>query len=103
MATRETRVTAPPGTLDDDALIAREARLARRRKIVERVQGQGLVVVLAIVVVYMWQASPYFMTVDNLLTAASVVSVLGIMAVAETLVIIAGEIDISIGSVMALT
>jgi ribose transport system permease protein len=80
-----------------------EARLARRRRLVTRLQGQGLVLILAIVVVVMWVSSPYFLTVQNLLTAASVVSILGIMAVTETLVVIAGEIDISIGSVMAAT
>jgi ribose transport system permease protein len=80
-----------------------ERRLARRRQLIERLQGEGLVLVLAIVVVVMWVSSPYFMTTANLLTAASVVSILGIMAVLETLVIIAGEIDISIGSVMAAT
>jgi ribose transport system permease protein len=91
--------SAPP--VHDDAAAIREAQLARRRKLIERVQGQGLLLVLAIVFVIMWIESPYFMSVDNLLTAASVVSILGVMAVVETLVIIAGEIDISIGSVMA--
>jgi ribose transport system permease protein len=91
--------STPP--VHDDAAAIREAQLARRRKIIERIQGQGLLLVLAIVFVVMWIESPYFMSVDNLLTAASVVSILGIMAVLETLVIIAGEIDISIGSVMA--
>jgi ribose transport system permease protein len=86
---------------EDDAAALREAQLARRRKIVERVQGQGLLLVFVIVFVIMWIESPYFLSVDNLLVAASVVSILGIMAVAETLLIIAGEIDISIGSVMA--
>ncbi|HEU4976292.1 MAG TPA: ABC transporter permease [Baekduia sp.] len=81
----------------------REAQLARRRKFIQRVQGQGLALVLAIVFVVMWTQSPYFMTVDNLSTAAGTVSILGVMAVAETLVIIMGEIDISIGSVMALS
>ena len=80
-----------------------ERRLARRRRYVEQLQGEGLLLVLLIVVVIMWVSSPYFMTSANLLTAASVVSILGIMAVAETLLIIAGEIDISIGSVMAFT
>ena len=50
----------------------------------------------------MWASSPYFMSKYNLLTAASVVSILGIMAVTETLLVIAAEIDISIGGVMAL-
>ena len=51
----------------------------------------------------MWISSPFFFTQQNLLTAASVISVLGVMAVAETRPAISGEIDISIGSVMAST
>ena len=86
-----------------DADLRREARLAKRRKIIQRVQGQGLVIVFILVFVVMWASSPYFLTVNNLSTAAGVISVLGVMAVAETLVIIMGEIDVSIGSVMALT
>ena len=81
----------------------RERRLARRRRVIERIQGEGLVLVFAVVFVIMWASSPYFLTEANLLTAASVVSVLGVMAVTETLVVIGGEIDISVGSVMAAT
>jgi len=79
-----------------------ERRLARRRRFLQRVQQQGLGLVLIIVVCIMWASSPYFMNRYNLLTAASVVSILGIMAVTETLLVIAAEIDISIGGVMAL-
>lgn len=79
-----------------------ERSLARRRRILQRVQQQGLGLVLIIVVCIMWVSSPYFMNRYNLLTAASVVSILGIMAVTETLLVIAAEIDISIGGVMAL-
>jgi ribose transport system permease protein len=81
----------------------REKRLARRRRYVAQLQGEGLVIVLVVVFVIMWASSPYFVTSANLLTAASVVSVLGVMAVFETLVVIGGEIDISVGSVMAAT
>jgi ribose transport system permease protein len=81
----------------------RERRLARRRRYVAQLQGEGLIGVLAIVMIIMWLSSPYFLTSANLLTAASVVSVLGIMAVFETLLVIGGEIDISVGSVMAAT
>jgi len=81
----------------------RERRLARRRRFVERAQGEGLIGVFAVVFIIMWVSSPYFFTTSNLLTAASVVSVLGVMAVAETMVVIGGEIDISVGSVMAAT
>ena len=79
-----------------------ERRLARRRRFLQRVQQQGLALVLVIVVCIMWASSPYFMNKYNLLTAASVVSILGMMAVTETLLVIAAEIDISIGGVMAL-
>jgi ribose transport system permease protein len=79
-----------------------ERRLARRRRFLQRVQQQGLALVLIVVVCIMWTSSPYFMNKYNLLTAASVVSILGIMAVTETLLVIAAEIDISIGGVMAL-
>lgn len=81
----------------------RERRLARRRRFIEQLQGEGLILVLVVVFVLMWISSPFFFTQQNLLTAASVISVLGVMAVAETLLVISGEIDISIGSVMAST
>lgn len=80
-----------------------EKQLARRRRFVQRLQGEGLVVVLIAVFVAMWASSPSFLTTANLLTAASVVSILGIMAILETAIVIAGEIDISIGSNMAIT
>ncbi|HEY1824331.1 MAG TPA: ABC transporter permease [Acidimicrobiales bacterium] len=79
-----------------------ERRIAQRRRFLQRAQQQGLALVLVAVFVIMWLSSPYFMNKDNLLTAASVVSILGIMAVTETLLVIAAEIDISIGGVMAL-
>lgn len=98
-----TSVAVPSQSGISPAELRREAQLARRRKLIQRVQGQGLLIVLVAVFVVMWASSPYFLTVNNLATAAGVVSVLGVMAVAETLVIIMGEIDVSIGSVMALT
>jgi ribose/xylose/arabinose/galactoside ABC-type transport system permease subunit len=81
----------------------RERKMARRRRFIEQLQGEGLILVLIVVFVLMWISSPFFLTQQNLLTAASVISVLGVMAVAETLLVISGEIDISIGSVMAAT
>ncbi len=87
---------------EEQRSLENERRLARRRRFLQRVQQQGLGLVLIIVVCIMWASSPYFMNRYNLLTAASVVSILGIMAVTETLLVIAAEIDISIGGVMAL-
>jgi ribose transport system permease protein len=102
---REMTATSPPvaGGTPHESQLRREQQLARRRRIIELVQGQGLLFVFIVVFVIMWASSPYFFTINNLATAAGVVSVLGVMAVAETLVIIGGEIDVSIGSVMALS
>src|SRR5437868_6487484 len=47
-------------------------------------------------------AAPEFREADNLLTVARQFSVVGIMAVGMTFVIVAGEIDLSVGSVLAL-
>jgi ribose/xylose/arabinose/galactoside ABC-type transport system permease subunit len=105
MTVHDGRTTQGPTAevMQADAARRRETQLARRRQLVQRVRGQGLLIVLVVVFVMMWAASPYFLTVNNLSTAAGVVSVLGVMAVAETAVIIMGEIDVSIGSVMAVT
>jgi hypothetical protein len=98
--------TSPPArgaVTPHESQLRRERQLARRRRTVEVIQGQGLLLVFVAVFVIMWISSPYFFTINNLATAAGVVSVLGVMAVAETMVIIMGEIDVSIGSVMALS
>jgi len=103
--------TAPDSRAEELALEAedqkraeeRERRLGRRRRFIEQLQGEGLILVLVVVFILIWVSSPFFLTQQNLLTAASVISVLGVMAVAETLLVISGEIDISIGSVMAST
>src|SRR4026207_2155303 len=46
--------------------------------------------------------SPYFLTVDNLSTVARQTAVINIIAIGMTLVIIAGGVDLSVGSVLAL-
>lgn len=99
----ETLATQAEIAADQSTGDRRKQQLERRRRYAERLQNQGLLLILAAVIGIMWWSSPYFMSVDNLFTAAAVVSILGIMAVLETMLIISGEIDISIGSVMALT
>ncbi len=47
--------------------------------------------------------SPYFLTVDNLLAIALQMSVVAIMAIGQMAVIISAGIDLSVGSVMALS
>jgi len=68
-----------------------------------RIQGQGLLLVLLILVVFFTSQSKYFLTPQNFFSIGSVASALGIMAVAQTFLIISGGFDLSVGSVVALT
>ena len=47
--------------------------------------------------------SPYFLTFANLSTVARQTAVINIIAIGMTLVIISGGVDLSVGSVLALT
>src|SRR6266566_4239621 len=77
--------TAPDSRAEELALEAedqkraeeRERRLGRRRRFIEQLQGEGLILVLVVVFILIWVSSPFFLTQQNLLTAASVISVLG--------------------------
>ena len=63
--------------------------------------GIGLVMLLMIAV--LWIASPAFRTADNVLSVLSQVSINGILSLGMVFVMIAGGIDISVGSMLALT
>jgi len=76
---------------------------ANRASWLRRIQGQGLVLVLLILVVFFTTQSPYFLTSQNFFSIGSVGSALGIMAIAQTFLIISGGFDLSVGSVVALT
>jgi sugar transport system permease protein len=64
-------------------------------------QHAGLVGVLAVTCVALWILSPNFLTQANLLDVGRQVSFTAIIALGMTMVIIAGEIDISVGSALA--
>ncbi|MCG8478583.1 MAG: ABC transporter permease [Spirochaetales bacterium] len=62
----------------------------------------SIVLVLAIMVVIASMISPVFLSPRNLSNIARQISVVTTMAFAQTIIIIAGMIDLSVGSVMAL-
>lgn len=62
-----------------------------------------LEIILLIIVVTMAFASPGFLTTGNLLNILRNMSLQGVIAFGMTMVIIAGEIDLSIGSTVAIT
>lgn len=61
----------------------------------------GLVMATIVVFIVLSFASPYFLTANNLLNVAKALVIVGIAAAGETVVIIAGGFDLSIGSTMA--
>jgi ribose/xylose/arabinose/galactoside ABC-type transport system permease subunit len=61
----------------------------------------GLLALLALLVIFLSFASPYFLTTTNLLNIGRGIAIVGIVAVGETIVIISGGFDLSVGSTMA--
>lgn len=100
-----TATTSPPPT----AAVAGGARdrpvieLSRRLRAVVRSGSDqfGLVVALLALVLVLGATAPNFLTAGNLLDVARQLSFTGIVAFGMTLVIVAAEIDISVGSAIA--
>jgi len=61
----------------------------------------GLLAMLLLLGVVLTVASPYFLTTTNLLNIGRGIAIVGIVAVGETIVIISGGFDLSVGSTMA--
>lgn len=72
--------------------------MIRSFDLLRHARGQGLLGMLIVLIVIFWIASPYFFNLNNFLDIGAVVGILGIMAVAQTLLMISGGIDISLGS-----
>lgn len=66
-------------------------------------QRFGLLAVIILLVIIMSFVKPVFMTGENILNVLRQVSINGILAVGITFVIITGGIDLSIGSIVAVT
>lgn len=58
----------------------------------------ALLIVLVALIVFFWLKSPYFMTKDNILNVLTAIAVTGIIAVPGTMLLIAGQVDLSVGS-----
>jgi len=64
-------------------------------------QTVGLLVALVVEVVFFSVRSPYFLDTTNFANIGRAMTIVGIAAVGQTIVIIAGGFDLSVGSVMA--
>lgn len=72
-------------------------------KLINRVQDLGALIALILLVVVIGFISPEFRTVDNFLSLLRQSSINGLIAFGMTCVILTGGIDLSVGSVLALT
>lgn len=79
------------------------ARESRRRSITTWLADNGALVGLALVCVVMFIATPAFLTTQNLLNIGVQAAVVAVLAFGMTFVIITAGIDLSVGSVAALS
>lgn len=81
----------------------RQSRAQRYYRLIRFLHGRGLIVMLLALGVWFSLGSEFFLTRDNLLLIGAEASALGIMATAQTYLIVARGIDLSVGSVVALS
>ena len=73
------------------------------KKVMNRIQDLGAVIALILLVAVISIISPEFRTVKNFLSLLRQSSINGLIAFRMTCVILTGGIDLSVGSVLALT
>ncbi|RFU93791.1 ribose ABC transporter permease [Sphaerochaeta halotolerans] len=66
-------------------------------------KNNGILLVFFLIIVGLSIMSPYFLTVTNILNIIRQTSIYGIIAVGMTFVILTGGIDLSVGSILALS
>ncbi|MBV8143059.1 MAG: ABC transporter permease, partial [Verrucomicrobia bacterium] len=76
-------------------------RTADRLRIDWTTYGTTVVLVVGIIITAIFQ--PVFLTVSNIANVLSQIAVLGILTMAQTIVLISGGIDLSVGSNVALS
>jgi len=98
-ADRGTHVSAPPS---DEAAVERRDRSPRTVLGELWDAGIGLAAVYAVIIIVFALLSDVFLSTRNFLNIGVSVSILGIIAATQTMVIIARGFDLSVGSVVAL-
>ena len=92
----DTAVGADPGKPGGSTLSA-------LRSATSGVKELNILIALVLLSAFFAWRSPYFLTPDNLLGVARAFSLTAIIAIGQTMVIITGGIDLSVGSVLALS
>lgn len=79
------------------------ARLRERFSGKVRARETGVLVALVLMVVFMSFASPFFLSTQNIFNILRNTTTIGIIAIGVTMVIVSGGIDLSVGSVLAVS
>jgi ribose transport system permease protein len=93
--------TAGAEALTSDATIGREAQIRRRRRVRVPDTAALLVVFIALLIFFSLK-SDVFLTKDNLINVLISVATVGVLACPATMLLIAGQFDLSVGSGVAL-
>lgn len=80
-----------------------EETTTMKEKLHHILKNYGLIIAFVLVCMIMWALTPHFLTPTNLLNVVRQSSIIGVMAVGVTFVILSGGIDLSVGSVMAVS
>src|SRR3954469_19466860 len=96
-------MVSPPSSISAEPSPMASARsdAAGSARRVFAVREAGVLLALVALCVGMSFASPYFFTLRNIFNVLQGMSTIGIMAVGMTMVLIAGGLDLSVGSVLA--
>jgi ribose transport system permease protein len=68
-----------------------------------QIREVNVLLALVFIIIIMSAASPYFLRQDNIFNVLRGMSTIGIMAIGQTMIIITGGIDLSVGSLMAVS
>ena len=97
-------------TMMEGAIMATDIQIAVKQRgqrnlltRILRVREMGVFIALVILIVIMSFASPYFLNMQNIFNILRGMSTVGIMAIGMTMIIITGGIDLSIGSILAVS
>jgi ribose/xylose/arabinose/galactoside ABC-type transport system permease subunit len=91
---------APVRVSDDEAPAS--GALTSRLRLFFGAREAGLAAVLVLLIVFLAWQSPYFLTGSNLTVVSRQIALTLLIAIGMTFVILAGQIDLSVGSVVAL-
>jgi ribose/xylose/arabinose/galactoside ABC-type transport system permease subunit len=87
-------------TMSNTSLDTQEAKPVKNSplSVIFKAKELGIFAALVILTVFFSVSTPVFLTLDNIMNVVRQVSILGILAVGMTMVIVSGEIDLSVGS-----